>query len=495
MTAKTLMVMGTGSSVGKSLLVTALCRLFARSGVRVAPFKAQNMSNNAAVCRCGAEIGRAQAVQAQAAGLEPRPDMNPVLLKPEGHTRSQVIVEGRPWATLQAARFYERKSALWPIVTAALERLRGEFDLVVIEGAGSPVELNLKTGDIVNMTIARHAQSPVLLVGDIDKGGIFAQLLGTLWLLSTEERALMRGLIVNKFRGDPALFTDGRAILTERGQVPVIGVVPFIEDLAIPEEDAVALDGPRIVAGKGTVWDIAVVHLPHIANFDDFDPLATEPGVRLRYVKSRRDLGRPDALILPGSKSTLADLAWLHERGFAKAIQALAPRGAAIVGICGGLQMLGELVRDPGHVEATTDQVPGLGLLPLETVFVAAKQTRQVSATVVPSPGWLAPLAGYELQGYEIHMGRTFGGRTWLRSHVAGQADQHDGAMSPDGQIWGCYLHGIFANDKFRAAWLGSLGKDRPALHKHDIDMEIDRLADVVEAALDIDFLREMVGL
>jgi adenosylcobyric acid synthase len=511
MAAKTLMVMGTGSSVGKSLLTAALCRIFARRGLRVAPFKAQNMSNNAAVCADGAEIGRAQAVQARAARVEPRADMNPVLLKPEGNTRSQVIVLGKPWETLQAADYYQRKSALWSVVTAALDRLRAAHDLIVIEGAGSPVELNLKDGDIVNMAVARRVQSPVLLVGDIDKGGIFAQLLGTLWLLTPEERALVRGLIVNKFRGERALFADGLRILEERGQTPVLGVIPFLEGLGIPEEDAVALE-QRIPARRaseaalasaagwydnGRYVDIAVIRLPHIANFDDFDPLAREPGVRLRYVQNSAELCRPHAVVLPGTKSTMADLGWLRERGFDEAIARLAKCGVSVVGICGGFQMLGQTLRDPDHVESAVAVMPGLGLLPVETVFAAAKITRQAIARVVGGLAWFEP--DQELAGYEIHTGRSAGGQSWLQIEpVFGENEHTDGATSPDGKIWGCYLHGLFANTGFRRAWLNSLANRKTSepedalCRRNDLDQALDRLAEPVEAALDMERLQEI---
>jgi adenosylcobyric acid synthase len=506
MTAPTLMVMGTSSSVGKSLLVAALCRLFARRGLRVAPFKAQNMSNNAAVCGNGDEIGRAQAVQARAAGLEPSADMNPVLLKPEGPTRSQVIVLGKLWDTLPASRYYERKSALWSVVTAALERLRAGYDLVVIEGAGSPVELNLKDGDIVNMAVARHAGSPVLLVGDIDKGGIFAQLLGTLWLLPPEERAMVRGLIVNKFRGDRALFADGLRILEERGGVPVLGVVPFLSDLAIPEEDAVALDslptlGSSRIVGQQTepALDIVVVRLPHIANFDDFDPLAQEAGVRVRYVQTSAALGRPRAILLPGTKSTMADLLWLRARGLDREIQRLAAEGVAVVGICGGFQMLGHTLRDPEQVESSLRVLPGLGLLAVETTFASAKVTQQVSAQVTRGLGWLDAAMGQTLQGYEIHMGRTVGGESWLQIQPPrGQGPARpDGAAAPGGKIWGCYVHGLFANAAFRRAWLASLsdGKDAgsAAAAPGNLDAALDHLADAVEAALDMRQIQEIL--
>jgi len=495
MPAKVLMVQGTSSSVGKSLLAAALCRAFACKGVRVAPFKAQNMSNNAAVCADGAEIGRAQAVQAAAAGIEPTADMNPILLKPEANSRSQIIVLGRPWRTLQAGSYYRRKEELWPVVTAALDRLRSAYELVVIEGAGSPVELNLRPFDIVNMALARHARAPVLLVGDIDRGGIFAQLLGTLWLLAPEERELVRGLVVNKFRGDAALFTDGVQILQERAGVPVLGVVPYLPALAVPEEDAVALEAalPSVPAAI----DIAVIRLPHIANFDDFDPLRAQDGVGLRYVQSPTALGRPHAVILPGTKSTMADLAWLRIEGFAEAICALAAQGTSVVGICGGYQMLGRVIRDSSHVESDGGEAPGLGLLPVETLFETAKATFQVRARVLGGPGWLGTAAGEEVEGYEIHMGRTSGGRPWLESiRLNGAtADRADGAASDDGRVWGCYLHGLFASPTLRRLWLASLSvsskeNSRPEAGGQTgaalLHVALDRLANAVESALDM---------
>jgi adenosylcobyric acid synthase len=498
MPAKTLMLQGTSSSVGKSVLTAALCRIFARRGVRVAPFKAQNMSNNAAVCGCGGEIGRAQAVQAAAAGIEPTPDLNPILLKPEADSRSQVIVLGRRWQTLRAGSYYRRKEELWPVVTAALDRLRSAYDLVIIEGAGSPVELNLRSFDIVNMSIARYAGSPVLLVGDIDRGGIFAQLLGSLWLLTSEERALVRGLIVNKFRGDRRLFADGVRILEERGGVPVLGVVPYLSDLALPEEDAVALDA-GIRHDRASIRDIAVLRLPHIANFDDFDPLRAEVGVRLRYIDSVAALGNPSAVILPGTKSTLADLAWLTERGFAEAIRRLAVRGTAIVGICGGYQMLGTCLRDPEQAESSIEEMPGLGLLPVETVFAGDKAVFQSRACIVGGPSWLTDLRGQTLEGYEIHMGRTRSDGTWLEITIRNGQPCHaeDGCIDAEGRIWGCYLHGLFANAPLRRAWLASLPPGDGTASADDsalLDNALDRLADAVEAALDMKLLESILA-
>jgi adenosylcobyric acid synthase len=492
------MIQGTSSSVGKSLLVAALCRIFARRGLRVAPFKAQNMSNNAAVCADGAEIGRAQAVQARAAGIEPTADMNPVLLKPEADSRSQVVVLGRAWQTLPAGSFYRRKEELWPIVTAALDRLRAAYDFVIIEGAGSPVELNLRSTDLVNMALARHANCPVLLVGDIDRGGIFPQLLGTLSLLEPEERRLVRGLIVNKFRGDPTLFADGVRLLEERSGLPVLGVVPYLPALAVPEEDAVALDtgtsGLRLDARQ---TDIAVIHLPHIANFDDFDPLRTEPNVHLRYVRSVSELGQPQAIILPGTKSTMADLAWLRRQGLDEAIRGAAVSGTSVVGICGGYQMLGRSIRDPEEVESAVPQMDGLALLDTETVFAGSKATHRVRASIRSAPTWLTPLLDQEIEGYEIHMGRTPTLAPWLEITARGRESvrQGDGSVSADGRVWGCYLHGLFANTNFRRSWLRSLGHAESAEDAGDsIDAALDRLADVVEVALDLKRLDAIVG-
>jgi adenosylcobyric acid synthase len=498
------MVQGTSSSVGKSLLVAGLCRLFARRGVKVAPFKAQNMSNNAAVCPDGAEIGRAQALQALAAGIPPSADMNPVLLKPEADARSQVIVRGRVWQTLGARHYYERKQHLWGVVTESLDRIRSSFDLVVIEGAGSPVELNLKSGDIVNMAVARYACAPVLLAGDIDRGGVFAQLLGTLWLLPPEERALVRGLIVNKFRGDPTLFQPGIQILEERGGVPVLGVVPFLTQLDLPDEDAVAIEGREAVRGclpddSGAV-EIAVVRLPRIANFDDFDPLRSEPGVRVRYVEDPSNLGRPHAIILPGTKSTIADLRWLRTSGLADEIARLAGRGAVVVGICGGYQMLGTVIRDPESVESAAPEVAGLGLLPVETTFVPHKATCQVRVRVTGGDGnWLASLTGEVYEAYEIHLGRTTTPRPWAEIvERNGEAcSVPDGAMAADGRVWGCYLHGLLANDRFRRAWLASLQRVAgPPAGAWPVRLEraLDRLADAISVAIPVERLERIIS-
>ena len=517
MTGRVLMIQGTSSSAGKSLLVAALCRLFARDGVRVAPFKAQNMSNNAAVCADGAEIGRSQALQAAAAQIEPTADMNPILLKPEADASSQVIVNGRPWRRLSARDYFRTRETLWPSVTAALGRLRRDYELVVIEGAGSPAELNLRDVEIVNMSVARYCQAPVLLVGDIERGGVFAQLLGTLWLLTNEERSLVRGLLVNKFRGDASLFEDGRTLLEQRGGVPVLGVIPWLAGLDLPEEDAEVLGRtPPQTPGHGDL-DIAVIRLPRISNFDDFAPLASEAGVSLRYVDAASQLGRPHAVILPGTKSTIADLAWLRKTGLAPAILELAGEGRHVVGICGGYQMLGQSLRDPGQVESDVVEMPGLQLLPTATVFSPAKATHQVRG-VVRADGHCPGAQGVAVEGYEIHAGRTSGGEPWLElTRRDGGAAVLDGAVAHGGRVWGCYLHGLFSSDHFRRHWLNALARHFacepvPRARNEQIepcrcdpggwpdgsntsrlDASLDRLADGVEAALDLKQLEQIV--
>ncbi len=501
--AKTLMIQGTASSAGKSLLTAALCRVFARRGVRVAPFKAQNMSNNAMVCCGGAEIGRSQALQALAAQVPGHPDMNPVLLKPEGYNRSQVIVNGKCWDTLTAGDYYERRELLWPRVTAALDRLRDSYDLIIMEGAGSPAELNLAEFEIVNMSVARYAQSPVVLVGDIECGGIFAQLLGTLWLLDPADRGLIAGLVVNKFRGDLRLFDRGVEILEQRGGAPVLGVMPWVENIMLPEEDSLGLPSPTAhpCAIADPLLDIAVVRLPHISNFDDFDPLGRELGVRLRYVRTLADLGRPAVVILPGTKNTLEDLSWLWHIGIAARIYQLAEQGTAVVGICGGYQMLGRTLNNPHRVESDTVSASGLGLLPVDTEFAVDKQTHQVRAEVVDDT--IAPgTEGEFLSGYEIHTGATNATTGWLklfRSTGAGRREFSDGARSADGRIWGSYVHGLFDNNDFRRMWLKTLGVDSPSEPSGDqfasdeVNASLERLADAVEAHLDVRKLESVI--
>jgi adenosylcobyric acid synthase len=503
MPAKTLMVVGTASSVGKSLLVAALCRIFAQDGWRVAPFKAQNMSLNSYATLDGKEIGRAQAVQAQAAGIEPTVEMNPILLKPEADARSQIVVLGKPWQTLPAADYYQRKAQLWNVVTASLDKLRADYELVIIEGAGSALEPNFRQTDMVNLPVAQYANAPVLLVGDIDRGGVFASLLGTLELLTLDERALIRGFIINKFRGDPNLLTPALTFITARTGVPVVGVVPYLRDVQIAEEDGVSLEKQRqwrVAAHAGEI-EIAVIALPHIANYDDFDALALEAGVRVRYVSTAAELAQPHALILPGTKSTIADLEWLNRVGLSALIGAHARRGAPIVGICGGYQMLGRAIHDPLHVESACESIAGLNLLPIETVFEAAKATAQARARAATSRGFLAELSGETLEGYEIHMGQTTreaDALPLLQLTRRGTYDVSaaDGAMDASGKIFGTYLHGLFDNANFRRAWLRSLGHTQTSSESLRAvrEREYDRLAKAVRAALDMDAVRMLVG-
>jgi adenosylcobyric acid synthase len=493
------MVLGTMSSAGKSLLVTGLCRIFARRGVHVAPFKSQNMSNNAAVCADGSEIGRAQYTQALACGVQPSAKHNPILVKPEAASQSQIIVMGKPYTHLAARDYYHLKDELWRIAAQALDDLRGEYDLVIMEGAGSPVELNLTRGDIVNMAVAAYANAPVLLAGDIDRGGIFAQLLGTLWLLEPGERELVKGLIVNKFRGDIDLFYDGVEILEEKGGVPVVGVVPFVRH-RIPEEDAVAIESHNLALSQDAGIDIVVIRLPTISNFDDFDPLIDEVGVRLRYAVSTGEVGRPAAIILPGSKSTMADLEFLRDTGLFEYIQDYRKGGGAVVGICGGYQMLGAAISDPAAVESTQSSMPGLGLLPVMTIFQPEKATHQVQAVVRLGRGWLTGIQHTDITGYEIHMGVTqlHGAEPWLSiQQRSGEAvSVMDGAISEDGKVWGCYIHGIFANRDFRRAWLGYLGwRSQAGGEEVGLQEALDELADVMEESLDMAYVYGLLDL
>ena len=500
------MVQGTASHVGKSVLVSAFCRIFRQDGFRVAPFKAQNMSNNSYVTADGGEIGRAQAVQADAAGVEARVEMNPVLLKPEADHISQVVVMGRPMLSANVKDYFGLKPQLWEAVHTSLDSLRNDFDIVIAEGAGSPAEINLKATEIVNMRVARYANAPVLLCGDIDRGGVFAFLVGTLELLEPEEREIVKAFIINKFRGDPSLLTDGITWLEERTGIPVAGLVHYFRDIHIPEEDSVALDGASTAAAQ-SVLDVAVVQLPHISNFDDFDPLARHPGVDLRYVDSPAQLGRPDLVIIPGTKTTIPDLAWMNERGLSEAVKELHGNGAAVVGICGGYQMLGTKLSDPGHVESSITEMDGLGVLPLSTVFQGSKETHRIKGRVVGATGLLAGASGLPVHGYEIHMGRTVGEsfsppfRIEDRADVpVTEADALDGALDASGSVMGTYIHGLFHNTELRGAMLGELARRKgvalpDAIYDSDLDREFDKLADWVRSSMDMDLIYRVSGL
>jgi len=502
--APCLMVQGTGSGVGKSLLTAALCRLFARAGYRVTPFKAQNMALNAAVAD-GGEIGRAQAAQAEAAGVEPTVEMNPILLKPESDHRSQVIVRGRPLTSADWGAYREMQGALLGIVAESLERLRRTFELVLIEGAGSPAEINLRAHDIVNMRVARLADARVLLVGDIDRGGVFAALVGTLALLDPADRARVAGLIVNKLRGDGSILTPGLDELAARTGVPVLGVVPWIDERLVPAEDSLDLEAFARGARDGVAdaIEIAVVRLPRIANFDDFEPLAGEPGVRVRFATTPAALCAADLVVLPGSKSTMADLAWLHETGLAAAVVAAASAGRPVLGVCGGFQMLGETLRDPQRVESERAAAVGLGLLPVTTTFSREKTTVRVRARVAAS-GLLRGAAGSELAAYEIHAGRSEVTRRASRPFTivergGAAVDDPEGAMNARGNVVGTYLHGLFADGALRRSLLCLLAelRGRPADARWgapDAD-RYERLADIVGGALDMPAIAKLAGL
>lgn len=499
--APTVMVQGVASGVGKSVLATAICRILLGEGLRVAPFKAQNVSLNSFATPDGLEIGRAQAVQADACRLAPRVEMNPVLLKPEGSGRTQVVLMGRPLPTGDAAERDAAKARAREAVAESLRTLRREHDVVVIEGAGSPVELNLADRDLANMHTARLADAPVLLAGDIDRGGVFAALVGTLALLAPEDRARVKGLLVNRFRGDPSAFAEGRRLLEARAGLPVLGVVPHLKDLRIADEDSLSLCGARRGAfGAGGVR-IAVVRLPHISNFDDFAPLEAEPGAEVRYVTEPAAAAEAALLILPGTKATVADLAWLRERGFAAAIAERARRGAPVLGVCGGCQMLGERIEDPEGVEGAAATVDGLGLLPLATRFGPGKITEQGTARAAAASFLTDALDPDEaLSGYEIHMGEVRrtnpGPAAFALARGSGRAPISDGAVSANGRVVGTMLHGLFESAALRRALLASLGGPAAApASGWSREAEYDRLAEAVRAALDWPRVRRIIGL
>mgnify|MGYP001287999758 CR=1 FL=1 len=500
MKAKLLMVQGTASSVGKSVIVTALCRIFAAEGVRVSPFKAQNMSLNAAVTPDGAEIGRAQAAQAEAAGLVPTADMNPILLKPEGNGRCQVIVQGRMWREAPPLGSPDYAKVLWPFVVESLERLRSQFELIVIEGAGSPAEVNLRETDLANMRVAREFSAPVILVGDIDRGGVLAHLVGTLQLLLPEERALVRGLLINRFRGDLGLLAPGLEFLEQYTGKPVLGVVPYLDHLRVAPEDSVELER-RLRPRAGASVEVAVVRLPRISNFDEFDPLEAEPDVRLRFVRSAAELGEPDLVILPGSKATCPDLRFLRESGLADAIRRLVSQGSCLIGICGGFQMLGTRVCDPERMESELPAEEGLGFFPMVTVMVGEKVTRLVEGTVRGGRGILAHAAGVAVRGYEIHVGRTDLAPSVERPLlIRGEEPRLEGALDASGRVFGCYVHGLFENDDFRHAVLRAVREPRQRAGAETFtsfsrEAEYDRLAEAVRASVDLARIRQIAGL
>jgi adenosylcobyric acid synthase len=470
-----LMIQGTSSDAGKSAIVAGLCRLLARRGVSVAPFKPQNMALNSAVTVDGGEIGRAQAVQAQAAGLEPHTDMNPVLLKPSTDVGAQVIVHGHVVAQMDARGYHEFKPRVLEPVLASFRRLQARYEVVLVEGAGSPAEINLRAGDIANMGFAQAADCPVWLVGDIDRGGVFAQLVGTMELLTPAERERVAGFIINRFRGDVTLLDSGLAYLTERTGIPVLGVLPFLEDLHLEAEDSLSRSRNR-PAGTGAL-QVAVPVLPRMSNHTDLDPLALHPRVELHWVEHGQAIPPCDLIVLPGSKSVRQDLDRVRREGWAEAIYRHLRYGGKVLGLCGGYQMLGAWVHDPEGLEGEPGSSRGLGLLDLETTLAARKQLRRVSARLA--------LDDARVEGYEIHMGITTG--TDLQRPLVKLDEGTDGAISVDGQVLGSYLHGLLETESARSAllsWAGLRNSAAPA-YRTIRDQAIDRLADMLEQHLD----------
>ena len=492
--AKALFIGGTGSDVGKSIIAAGLCRVLQRRGFSVAPFKAQNMALNSAVTPEGGEIGRAQALQAAACGLAPHTDMNPILLKPNSETGSQVIVNGRPLGNMSVKEYHGYKAVAFRQVEEAYERLATGRDVIVMEGAGSIAEVNLKAHDITNLKAAAMAGAPVVLVADIDRGGVFASIVGTLELLDADERAMLAGVVINKFRGDADLLRPGLEFLEERTGVPVLGVIPWLK-LDLPEEDSVALNRKR-KAPQGEALSVGVLRLPHLSNYTDFDPLEREPGVDLVYLENADDIAGLDLLILPGTKNTLDDLDALRRQGLDVAITAYHRAGGSVVGICGGYQMLGRQISDPHGVESSQITAVGLGLLDIETTMCIEKQTHQTWGRFRPDAAAAGFADGVAVSGYEIHMGETRLGcqarallQLTLRSGV--EVALEDGAISADGRVWGTYLHDIFSLDQVRQQLLDQLRLKRglpttTVLAADTLNQELDRLAEHLEAHLDV---------
>jgi adenosylcobyric acid synthase len=515
MKARALMVLGTSSHVGKSLLTAALCRIFAQRGHRVAPFKSQNMSLNSAATIEGLEIGRAQALQAEAAGVAPSVHMNPILIKPSGDSSSQVVVRGRIWGRVTAADYHQRRvEELLPIVRESYEVLASQYDVVILEGAGSPAEINLKQHDIANMRMAAMADARCLLVGDIDRGGVFASLLGTLELLEPEEREMVCGFVINKFRGDASLLEPGIQMIEDRVEKPCLGVIPYLHSLTLEEEDSLGL--PVTLRGQWTPDQIsdtsrfrnlrvAVISLPSFSNFTDFDSLRAEPSVSLLFCCTAEAIAKADVVIVPGSKQTVDDLLWMRSCGLDVAIQQYA-RAGLVVGICGGMQMLGETITDPLGMERA-GSVVGLGLLPLHTIMQASKVTRNVKGKMANEALFGQPVTDCQLSGYEIHIGQTsYQPNAMHFADLSSESDHFitstDGCVSADTRIFGTYLHGLFDEDSFRHQFL------RAARCFHDLSApsalhlwkqlrqdSLNRLAEAVENSLDMEAIFGWVGL
>lgn len=496
------MIQGTGSGAGKSLIAAALCRIFRDMGINTAPFKAQNMALNSYITVEGGEIGRAQALQAEAARIEPTIDMNPILLKASGDMGSQVIIQGKVYSTMKAKEYYAFKKTAWKAVKESFGRLSQRHELIIVEGAGSPAEINLMDVDIVNMSMSKHAKAPVILVGDIDKGGVFASLYGTMKLLGRDSRHI-KAFIINKFRGDLGILSPGLEMIKDMTRKPVIGVLPYLKDIGLPEEDGLALcHGSRFTVHGSRQIKIVIVRLQYISNFTDFDPFLYEPDVELVYSNNPADIENADIVIIPGTKNTVKDLLFLKERHLNESIEKAYAKGVQIIGMCGGYQMLGKAIFDPYEVESNHRKIDGIGLLNIETVFERTKVTCQAEAEIVRSSELgVQSLENTKLRGYEIHMGQSNGDIGLFKINRLNSSDSiYDGSINDN--CWGTYLHGIFENDLFRRAIINNARKqknlppiDSNKRYSEIKDRAIDSLAHVVKENIDMDFIKGLVKL
>lgn len=529
--SKNIMIQGTMSNVGKSFVVTGLCKYFKKKGYKVAPFKSQNMALNSFITKDGAEIGRAQAVQAEAAGIEPDYRMNPILLKPSSDKGSQIILNGKAIGEKSAKEYFLNKKMYIPYIMEDYESLASENDIIVIEGAGSPAEINLKKDDIVNMGLAKMLNAPVLLVGDINPGGVFAQLYGTLALLTEDERALVKGLILNKFRGEKALLQSGLDEIERLTERKVLGVLPY-SDVRIEAEDSLVTDEKAERKRAAQSIDIALISLPWASNFTDFEPLELESNVSVRYVTKKEELGNPSCIMIPGTKNTMHDTRWLFETGLAERIIELNKSGVPVVGICGGYQILGERLLDLHHIDGESDAISGLGLLPIETVFNEQKRTTNTEGKINSLSGFFEPLSGMNIKGYEIHMGQSHAisesdipntyisacnqDNVKIGSHVNDSTDAQKFTSKNEGvsfmkgdtiaslgyvqrNVLGTYLHGLFENDEFRKKFLHLLSNSstqKADFSYHEFrDQQFDLIADLIEQNLDMDAINQIIGL
>ncbi len=501
--AKNIMIQGTSSHVGKTVLVAAFCRIFKNRGLRVAPFKAQNMALNSSVTGDGGEIGRAQALQAEAAGITPTVDLNPILLKPSGDSLSQIIIHGKVFGVMSAREYHGFKKEAMGFVLESYQRLANAYDIIVIEGAGSPAEVNLRENDIANMGVAAATKSPVLLAGDIDRGGVFASIVGTMELLTEKEKDMVKGFIINKFRGDIGLLAPGLEFLAARTGRPVLGVVPYASDIILPDEDSVSLEDHVNGKGRGdkNKIKIAVIRLPRISNFTDFDALRCDPAVELKFIEDPDAVHGFDMIIIPGTKNTIEDLLWMKARGFDNALKSFhESKKGAIAGICGGFQMLGRVIKDPFGVESDKGLSEGLSFLDTETTLKRSKDTFRVTAEV-SGPG----NALYKVDGYEIHMGETMGKVTpfsKITRRGGRPAGLTEGGVSKDGSVWGTYIHGVFDNDSFREALIKDL-LERKGIKENSFkkpykdvkEASLARISRLVEESLRMDEILGIMGL